>query len=329
MSDLQSLRDFLVLTRIRSFSRAAEHCHVTTSGLSRRIQNLEAWLGAPVFHRDRVPLELTEDGQRLAETASNAVAALEAVRQTVRRRVDLQHNQIRIAAPHVMTNVFFPSWLPRLYSQFGQTRFNVTSALLPECVSLLDQGEVDYVITFVDDCGAIASRVQTLQAPRFAMLDLDTERLVPVSAPGVRGVAKHDVMGGDRLCFLDYSDECSLGWALRGALARHPAMPELVSEHGSSLAENLRLMTLAGLGAAWLPLALVREDLAAKRLVRAAPEDYDVGLTIQIMRTSTPAGSRAEALWTALQAGESQPEEPVPRPAAKAAGNAKVQAWSG
>ncbi|MFO6382570.1 LysR family transcriptional regulator, partial [Pseudomonas aeruginosa] len=48
MIDLVMLKDFLVLCRIKSFSRAAQECHVSVSGLSRRIQTLEQWLGAPV-----------------------------------------------------------------------------------------------------------------------------------------------------------------------------------------------------------------------------------------------------------------------------------------
>lgn len=38
MIDLVMLKDFLVLCRIKSFSRAAQECHVSVSGLSRRIQ---------------------------------------------------------------------------------------------------------------------------------------------------------------------------------------------------------------------------------------------------------------------------------------------------
>lgn len=63
MIDLVMLKDFLVLCRIKSFSRAAQECHVSVSGLSRRIQTLEQWLGAPVFERHKHALELTEAGK--------------------------------------------------------------------------------------------------------------------------------------------------------------------------------------------------------------------------------------------------------------------------
>lgn len=76
MIDLVMLKDFLVLCRIKSFSRAAQECHVSVSGLSRRIQTLEQWLGAPVFERHKHALELTEAGRQLQGVAQDAVRAL-------------------------------------------------------------------------------------------------------------------------------------------------------------------------------------------------------------------------------------------------------------
>jgi LysR family transcriptional regulator, hypochlorite-specific transcription factor HypT len=309
MSDLQSLKDFLVLTRLRSFTRAAEKCHVTTSGLSRRIQNLETWLGAPLFDRNKPQLELTQAGELLMDAAGDAVATLESVRNTVRKLAATEENQIRIAAPHVMSSVFFPSWLPRLHSQFGQARFNVMSAVLPECLAALERGEVDFVVTFVDAGGGIAKRAQDTVFSVAESLELEQERLIPVSVPGVRGVARHILRPSSSVAFLDYSNECSLGWALQEAHQHMPDLPSLTAEHGSSLAENIRLMALTGLGLAWLPETLVREDLSTKRLVRAGGKCYDVPLSIMILRKSIRLGRRAEELWDALKFVELNSQE--------------------
>ncbi|MDB5849539.1 MAG: Transcriptional regulator, LysR family [Rhodoferax sp.] len=306
MSDLQTFKDFLVLTRLRSFTRAAEKCHVTTSGLSRRIQNLETWLGAPLFDRSKAQLELTAAGELLRDAAADAVATLESVRTAVRKRADTEQSQIRMAAPHVMSSVFFPRWLPRLHSQFGQARFNVMSAVLPECLAALAQGEVDFVVTFVDADGAIAKRMQDTTFSIAEWLDLEQERLIPVSVPSVRGVAMHALGSSPSVAYLDYSRECSLGWALQEAQQHMPGLPSFTAEHGSSLAESIRLMALTGFGLAWLPETLVREDLSTKRLVRAATEAYDVTLSIRILRRSVALGQRAEELWEALRSTEAR-----------------------
>lgn len=51
--DIKWLEDFITLSRLQSFSRAAEERHVTQSAFSRRIQALETWVGVPLLDRSR------------------------------------------------------------------------------------------------------------------------------------------------------------------------------------------------------------------------------------------------------------------------------------
>lgn len=83
MVDLLNLKNFVVLCQVRNFGRAAERCHVSTSGLSRRISGLENWVGAPLFDRSRPSLELTEAGVRLLDVAAQVVDALERARELI------------------------------------------------------------------------------------------------------------------------------------------------------------------------------------------------------------------------------------------------------
>ena len=62
--DIKWLEDFLSLVQTRNFSRSAQERHVTQSALSRRIQALEAWVGADLVDRSTYPLALTPPRQR-------------------------------------------------------------------------------------------------------------------------------------------------------------------------------------------------------------------------------------------------------------------------
>lgn len=302
MSDLQSLKDFVVLARLRSFSKAAEHCHLTTSGLSRRIQNLELWLGSPVFDRSTQQLELTPAGRQLHQVAVEMVSAMDAVKNSVRRQHEAQQNHIRLAAPHIMSSVFFPDWLSRLHTQFGQAKFTVSCAVLPDCLALLEQGEADFVVTFDDQQGGICERLSGGGFPPSERLDLGVEQLVPVSSPNTRGEAMHKLTrGSSPLSFLAYSEECSLSWALEKALSSMKNLPPLRREHQNSLADGIRSMALIGMGLAWLPETLIHQDLISKRLVRAGPSEFDIELTVRLLRKATRLGARAEELWLRLQ----------------------------
>ncbi|MFL5159126.1 MAG: LysR family transcriptional regulator, partial [Microvirga sp.] len=58
--EIKWLEDFISLANTLSFSRAAEERHVTQSAFSRRIKQLETWLGVPLVDRATFPAHLTQ-----------------------------------------------------------------------------------------------------------------------------------------------------------------------------------------------------------------------------------------------------------------------------
>ena len=91
---LNALRAFEAAARHMNFSRAADELSVTPGAVSQQIQNLEAYIGAPLFKRSPKGLLLTDSAQtalpalreafdRLAEAASLLTAADDGRRLTV------------------------------------------------------------------------------------------------------------------------------------------------------------------------------------------------------------------------------------------------------
>jgi DNA-binding transcriptional LysR family regulator len=302
MTDLNALKDFLVLCQVKSFSRAAERCHVSVSGLSRRIQGLESWLGSPVFERSNVMLELTDAGHQLQSVATQVVFALEGLKKSVRTAADVREQQIRFAAPHIMSAIFFPEWIPRLHTQFSGARFSVMSENLPACFAALHEEEADFVVFLCDEDNAVFERAGLrLQREHYLSATLGAESLIPVSGPDAAGRPLFALEGSaQEISFLGYSDACSLGWAVDQALTRRSALP-LVRHHESSLADGLRSMALSGMGMAWLPESMVSNELLTRRLVRAGNAQLDINLRVLIMRRQEPLGEQAEAFWRAIQ----------------------------
>ncbi|MFT4266324.1 MAG: LysR family transcriptional regulator [Xenophilus sp.] len=309
MADLSTLKDFLVLCQTKSFSRAAERCHVSVSGLSRRIQGLEQWVGVPLFDRHKTALEVTDAGHRLHAVATEVVYAMEGLRKSVREDRSIEQWRIRFAAPHIMSAVFFPDWIPRLHEDFKDAKFSVDSDNLPECLALLDEGKVDYVVALLDERNAVATRLGlSPEGGDYLSLELGDEQLVPVTAPNAAGQPLFDLgsNGSRPLSFLGYADECHLGWSLQPALLTHGL--NLQRNHGASLTEGLRFMALSKLGVAWLPQTLVREDLAAKRLVRAGSPAFDVPLHLTLLRRPAPLAAQAQRLWDFLEGLACKPQ---------------------
>ena len=300
MIDLVMLKNFLILCRIKSFSQAAQSCHVSISGLSRRIQTLERWLGVPIFERHRNSLELTEAGHLLQGVAQEAVDALEKLRQAIHERDQDTQQRIRFCAPHILSSVFFPHWIPRLLTDFRGTKFSVDCDYLPQCLSRLHDGSVDYVVALLDENDAVCCRLGIDTPGKLQRLELDHERLVAVCAPDAMGLPLFnlDRRHTEALSFLSYTDECHLGWALE-PLLRNSGL-NLQRHHSSSQTECLRVFAHSRRGVAWLPHTLVHEDLVSRRLVRAGDSRFDVLLRYSLIRRALPLASEAERLWALL-----------------------------
>jgi len=75
---LHLLRAFCTVVRFGAVSRAAEALHLTQSAVSKQVQELERWVGVPLFERSRRRLTLTPAGERYEQAVSALLARLEA-----------------------------------------------------------------------------------------------------------------------------------------------------------------------------------------------------------------------------------------------------------
>ena len=96
LPSLNALRAFETAARQVSFTLAAAELNVTHAAISRHIRELEAWLGAKLFHRTGRGVELTEAGADFARDLTPAFDAL--VRATERFAVPRGRNQLVISS---------------------------------------------------------------------------------------------------------------------------------------------------------------------------------------------------------------------------------------
>src|SRR5918996_1264621 len=94
--EMQQVRYFLALSQCLNFTRAAEMANVSQPSLTRAIQQLEAELGGPLFHRERQRTHLSELGlmmlpylRQIQEQTEAARAKAKAVRRLEQTRVNI------------------------------------------------------------------------------------------------------------------------------------------------------------------------------------------------------------------------------------------------
>jgi DNA-binding transcriptional LysR family regulator len=83
MLSLNDLTAFLAVAELKSFSRAAEHLHLTQPAISKRVQSLESLLGAPLFDRVGKQVYLTPAGTALLPRAESLLRAAEDTRRLI------------------------------------------------------------------------------------------------------------------------------------------------------------------------------------------------------------------------------------------------------
>ncbi len=110
---LNALSAFIAVARRRSFAAAARDLGVSTSALSQSVRQLEARLGVTLLTRTTRTVALTEQGQRLLETAGAAVdQALESLK-TVSLRPGEVTGRVRLTVPDVAVPLVLSRLLPR------------------------------------------------------------------------------------------------------------------------------------------------------------------------------------------------------------------------
>jgi LysR family transcriptional regulator, hypochlorite-specific transcription factor HypT len=301
--DMDWLEDFLALAESGNFSRAAEARAIAQPAFSRHIRSLEEWMGVDLVDRSAHPAELTAAGKRFHPLLKEVLSALEAARIKARAAHDEAAASLRFAATHVLSLYFFPRWLAQLEEKLRLGPVQTMSDSSYGCEELMLQRRVQFVLCYADE--ASPGRLDEGQYP---MVRLGEEMLVPVSAATSSGQPRHRIGGGETLPVLGYGEPSALGRILRqrlrplfeaGAAGASPAAMSVVFTAVNGVL--LRAMALEGRGVAWLPMALVADDLQAGRLADAGGGAHRVPVEIRLYRQRAAMAQVAESLWRLVQ----------------------------
>jgi DNA-binding transcriptional LysR family regulator len=94
--ELHQIRYFLSLCDELNFTRAAEHCGVAQSSLTRAIKSLEQELGGALFHRERANTHLSKLGQKVKPFLAQAYGHVEGARKQAQDFVRAQTATLRL-----------------------------------------------------------------------------------------------------------------------------------------------------------------------------------------------------------------------------------------
>ncbi len=273
MAALKWMEDLIALMEEDSFTKAAERRHVTQPAFSRRIRQLERWLGVELVDSSRKPIRVLP----LAYEHENRIRRLTHDFYRLRNSLQDSSRQQRtgFVVQHTLAVSHFPALIRRMLPLLTHHAYHLQTANNEDCARLFND-QASFML-----CYELPGQRLLAEGAEFARLQLDTEYLLPMTCPSQlhglspsqaspAAVAESISAALPLLMFPKGSfmaDVLTTG-CLPTVMRDYPV--EIVCE--SAFAVSLKEMVLAGLGIAWLPAALVQAEVTQHKLLSLAPQ---------------------------------------------------------
>ncbi len=277
------LEDFVSLAETNSFSRSAELRHVTQPAFSRRIQSLEAWLGADLIDRTSYPTRLTHAGEIFFEQAIAMLGQINNARALLRGKRTSIQTTVDFAVPHTLSLTFVPKWLTELQKNFGDINSRLLALNVHDAVMSLAEGGCDLML-----CYHHPQQPLLLDPGQYDMISMGTEALRAYARCDKTGKPDFELPGTIEapLPFLAYANNAYLDRMVDLILNQTRQALHLDKCYETDMAEGLKMMALEGRGVAFLPESAVVRELKQKQLARAdgGSDTWQVNMEIRLYR---------------------------------------------
>lgn len=142
--ELRHLRYFLAIAEEMSVTRAAARLGINQPPLSQQLQQLEAEIGAPLFHRLARGMALTEAGRRLEQEARGILTQVEQAIENTRRAATGEIGLIRIGFTSSATfNPFVTRVIRDFRAEYQKVAVQLREETTANLLGLLQSGALD------------------------------------------------------------------------------------------------------------------------------------------------------------------------------------------
>ncbi len=282
-TDLDALETFATAVRTGSFAAAARVLGVTPAMVGRRIQGLEQRYGTRLIERTTRAQRLTEAGETFLARAEAVLDAAAELEDSMRSAPGRLEGRIRMTGPATLG----------VYKLAGiAARFQAANPAVTIEMILSDR-RADLIAEGFD----LAVRIGELASSTMIAKRVGTYRLMLVASPGflaASGAPAHPRELAAARCLINLNMSPRNRWPFsRGG---ETVVAEVTGGLQIDNGEAGRVAALEGAGIAYVPVDLVREDVAAGRLVQLLPEWETLTLPIHLIHPSRRVPRRVAAL---------------------------------
>lgn len=246
--EIKHLEYFVEVAHQKSFSKAAEKCHVTQSTISKLIKDLERELGTPLFNRTSKYVQLTDTGAVFLDQAQEIVIKFANLTGEFQNRLKLERGKISIGLLPITGTTLFAELLGEFKKKYPQIE-----------ISLSEHGSKKVILDILDgtlDVGVVCSLPESRYFDSFAFAEDPLYVIVSARNP-LSKAASLDLRSLAGEPFVLYSSEFSLHDEIISKCKNEGFAPNVIFE--TSQFELMTQMVAADLGIAFLPGAACRE----------------------------------------------------------------------
>ena len=136
-----------------SFSEASKQLFISQSAVSQSIKVLEKKLNQTLFIRSTKKVQLTPEGEILLKHVEPAIKLIQKGENQLLEANTLNGGQLRIGASDTICRYYLIPYLNRFHKAYPNVHIKVTNQTSIECAHLLENGQVDFIITNYPNSG--------------------------------------------------------------------------------------------------------------------------------------------------------------------------------
>jgi DNA-binding transcriptional LysR family regulator len=267
---------FVMIARIGSVRRVAEHMNATPGAISMRIRSLEEELGVTLFEEDRKTLRLSHEGTRLLRYAEGMLEATRAMQRAASNGTDFG-GRLRVGVLETAVHTWLPDLMKAMRTQLPNVELDLTVELTVHLAEQLMRGSLDFILRVGNEKGTTYAVVEDLMA--LPIHWVAKKGLIPKRDP-LQTVFSHQLLTQVRGTSPHIA---AVNLAQQLAARQGMASSDLRISGSPSLAALVSLVR-EGVGVGIIPGLLVKEQIDRGELVELpipAPPAFNVALSYQ------------------------------------------------
>lgn len=292
---LEWIEDILAILTAGSLSKAAKLRFLTQPAFSRRVKQIEEYIGIELLDRTHKPAQLSsaiiQQQGRLEHLASGMRDLLYELRYQDR----LMQGRVIIASQHSITASMAPALVKKLTAG-SETQIRLLSANRGECFSMLLTKQADLTLSYHFDHEEMPVDTEFIE-----QIDFGEELFVPVYQTANMGELDRQYRD-DELPIIAYPPDVFMGKVmLRKILPelRRDLMLRQMAESALTLAVSQ--LALTGVGVAWIPRTLVSNEIDSGVLTDLSDRFGYETFRVYAVRLSGEKSTIENDAWAVLQ----------------------------